>query len=918
MGEVYRATDTNLKRQVAVKVLPQAMAGDPDRLVRFQREAEVLAALNHPNIAHIYGLERQEGREGQDRQLALVMELVEGPTLADILGKSQVSSLKSEGRSPETSDLRLQTSRALPLAEALVIARQIAEALEAAHEQGIIHRDLKPANIKIRDDGTVKVLDFGLAKMLDPVRAEGSGQRADAANVTASPTITTPAMTEAGIILGTAAYMSPEQAKGRPADKRSDIWAFGCVLYEMLTGHRAFDGDSVSDILASVLAREPDWTTLPAAVPAHIRLLLQRCLTKERRQRIADISVARFLMNEAPGLLSAQGTTVPPSPASASRRAAWSRFGIPAAALVVGGLTAGATMWLFSRPAAPAVNRWMLTPTGAAAPGRVNIVQDTVAISPDGRRLVYVAGGSLFERALDELEPVRVATSQASIMGSPFVSPDNQWIGFGDTVWLRKVTVTGGPAVPICETDGNLRGASWNPDGTIIFATNNLATGLQRVSSNGGQPTVLTKPNRDQGEGDHLFPQVLPGGQAVLFTILPTTGGIENAQVAVLDLRTGTQKVVVRGGGRARYVTSGHLVYAVSGGLRAVGFNLDSLETRGTPTPVATGVVNPSPIAADFDVSGDGTLFYITGGAQGVVQRSLVWVDRQGREEAIETPLRAYTFPRLSPDGRQVALDIRDQESDIWILDLGRNVLRRLTFDPGVDGIPAWTPDGSRVLFNSQVGGGARELFWQSADGRGKAERLIQSAFTESVTSVTKDGRQAVLYETAASRDIKLLSLDDGHEIRPLIATPSDERNGDLSPDNRWLAYDSNESGQFEVYVRPFPDVNSGRWQVSSGGGSRPLWSRDGRELFYLGPNSALMSVPVNAGPAWSAGTAIRLFQGPYFAGAPDQTARTYDVTPDGKRFLMIRSAAAGEQASESLVVVQNWSEELKRRVPLK
>ena len=528
MGEVYRARDTKLNRDVALKVLSDSFATDPDRLARFQREAQVLASLNHPNIAHIHGLEDSGGVR------ALVMELVEGEDLAQRL-----------------------TRGAIPIEEALPIAKQIADALEAAHEQGIIHRDLKPANIKVREDGTVKVLDFGLAKLVDPTAPSNP-------HLTTSPTITTPAMTQAGMILGTAAYMSPEQAKGRPADKRSDVWAFGAVLYEMLTGQRPFAGEDISDTLASVLKSEPDWNALPGDVPRHIRILIERCLAKDRRQRLADISIALFVMAESahlmPPLLPASGQL-----ARQERLPLWRRLLVPSAAAIVLSAIAGTAVWLMMAPRGVRVTRFSISPIGSAAL-EVDSQSRDLTITPDGTRVVYKARADLTDtqfvvHALDQLEPTPLA-GVGRQPRAPFSSPDGRWIGFVEPVpiTLKKVAITGGPALVLTRLDSASRGATWGDDDSIIFATATPTTGLQRVSSAGGEPTVLTKPNRERGEDDHLWPNFLPGSRAVLFTITPTTGGVDASQVAVLDLSTGTQKILMRGGSQAQYVSSGHLV----------------------------------------------------------------------------------------------------------------------------------------------------------------------------------------------------------------------------------------------------------------------------------------------------------------------------------------------------------------------
>ena len=681
MGQVYRATDKKLKRQVAIKILPPSLGADHERLARFQREAEVLASLNHPNIAAIYGLEESNGVS------ALVMELIEGDDLSQRIAGG-----------------------AIPLDEALPIAKQIAHALEAAHEQGIIHRDLKPANIKLRSDGTVKVLDFGLAKALEPASAAS-------ANVTASPTITSPAMmTGVGVILGTAAYMSPEQARGKAVDKRADIWAFGCVLYEMLTARRAFAGDEVSDTLASVLAREPDWALLPATVPPVLGTYLRRCLHKEPRQRIHDIADVRLALEgafeTAPGNAGSQGQdpayvhTQVDAAVAAVRRMLGRRLAlVGAAAFVVTGAIVGATVWWTMRPASPRVIRTEVTTAGTTALSISGFDRD-LAITPDGSRVVYRSNNQLLVRALDRLEP-----EVLSGLGAPrgvFVSPDGQWVGFFDGANMKRVALTGGPPLTITRIDGaGSRGATWGPDGTIVYATDAASTGLQRVSAAGGDPTVLTKPNRERGEADHLWPEFLPGGQAVLFTISAATGGLDNSQIAVSDLETGTSKVLVRGGHHAHYLPTGHLVYGAGGTLRAVAFDRDRLEVAGTPVVVLEQVVTSVGGAVDAAVAANGTMVYVPGRGGPGAARSLVWVDRMGREERVPTPLRAYSFPRISPDGTRVALTVMDQEQDIWIWDFAREKLTRFTFDPGTDQYPLWSPDSRRLIFAStRVGGG--------------------------------------------------------------------------------------------------------------------------------------------------------------------------------------------------------------------
>jgi eukaryotic-like serine/threonine-protein kinase len=887
MGEVYRATDTNLGRQVAIKVLPETLAQSADRLARFEREAKTLASLNHPNIAQIYGLERSPGTT------ALVMELVEGPTLADRIAQGPI-----------------------PVEEALPIARQIADALEAAHEQGIIHRDLKPANVKVRSDGTVKVLDFGLAKAMEPAAGPSS-------SVSQSPTITTPAMTQAGMILGTAAYMSPEQARGKTVDKRADIWAFGCVLYEMLAGTRAFRGETVSETLAEVLKSEPPWTALPRETPAALRNIVRRCLDKDPRQRAHDIADVRLAMEGAFETAAAVEATAVAIP----RLRVWQR---PATAAVIAVsliATAGLAVWALMRPApAPPVElvRFAVSPPSRQSLVATNPNDPDVAISSDGTRIVYVAGDDgpdfaqhMYVRALDQLEARRLEGLENP--RTPFLSPDGKWVGFfGEPNVLKKVTLNGGPAVTISKISGGPRGASWGPDDTIVFATNDPATGLFRVSAGGGEADVLTTPDAQKGELEHFWPEVLPGGKAVLFTILSKADATQHAQIALLDLQTGEQRVLVPGGSYPRYMPTGHIVYGVEGTLRAVAFDLGRLEVRSDPVPVLQRVVTKSSGAASFSVAQDGSLVYLARELQGGVERTLVWVDRKGREELLKAPPRAYTLPRISPDGTKVALGVRDQENDIWVWDLARATLTRLTFDRGVDTVPVWTPDGRRIAFSSTRGdatGSESNLYWQPADGTGAVERLRESAEPQWPLSFSRDGTRLLFGENGSTTgfDIGILPLEGERHATPLVQTTAQEDSAEVSPDGRWVAYQSNESGRNEIYVRPFPEVSGGRWQVSTGGGIQPLWGRDGRELFYLAGPGRLMATPIQpgAGATFAAGNPRVVFDGQY-------VSEGYDVSPNGQRFLMIkdvRRTAEGPPPSQ-LFVVQNWLEELKRLVP--
>lgn len=879
MGEVWKARDAKLGRDVAIKVLPEEFARNEDRLARFQREAKVLASLNHPNIAAIYGLEEVHGAR------CLILELVEGETVAERLTRGPI-----------------------PVEESIQFALQIAAALEAAHEKSVIHRDLKPANIKVTPEGRVKVLDFGLAKAL-----AGDGGNVNASN---SPTLSM-AATQQGIILGTAAYMSAEQARGRTADKRADVWAFGCVLYEMLTGKRAFDGADVSEVLAGVIKSEPAWTELPADLPPVLRVFLRRCLEKDPKRRIHDIADVRLALEGAFDVPAA----APPASLPARARTGWPKMvGVGVGAAAAGVLATALFLWATSDTAPPPLLRFSATPSAPLRLARGDTFAPDLAITPDGRRIVYVVGDSaatqqLYVRALDRLdgEALRGITGARS----PFVSPDGNWVGFFDGAGLKKVAINGGPAITLCSVRGAPRGANWVDEETIIFATADNRTGLMRVSASGGEPETLTQPQAEKGELDHILPDILPGGRAVLFTIVPRTGPVENSQIAVLDLATREQKVLIRGGSHPRYIPSGHIVYGVAGTLRAVAFDPDRLEVRGDPAPVVERVLMKSTGATDFAVSPAGALIYASGDSSTLgVERALVWVDRQGREEPVGAPPRAYAYPRISPDGTRAALDIRDQENDIWVWDFMRRTLTRLTFDPGLNRGAAWTPDGRRLAFSAQRDG-AETIYWQAADGTGSAERLTEGSMVQVPKAFLPDGKRLLFMQPdAPPYDIGIVTLDGQRKVELLLKASFNESDPEISPDGRWLAYESNESRQLEIYVRPFPDINGGRWQISVGGGSRPVWARNGRELFYYVVPGKVMAVPIQSGSSFTAGNPQVLFEGPYLS---PQDGRTYDVSPDGRRFLMIkdaRPAASPESPPPQLVVVLNWIEELKRLVP--
>jgi len=898
MGEVYRARDTKLNREVAIKVLPESLMTDPERLARFSREALVLAALNHPNIAHIHGFEDSTGVP------ALIMELVEGTTLADRIARGPIS-----------------------LDQVLPIAKQIAEGLEAAHEQGIIHRDLKPANIKVREDGTVKILDFGLAKALEPKLPSGL-------NVTQSPTITTPAMmTGVGMVLGTAAYMSPEQAKGRPVGKRTDIWAFGCVLYEMLTGIRAFGGEDVTETIAAIVRAEPDWTKLPAATPLDARKLLVRCLRKNPRERLPDIGVARLDLDEAIAE-AAESALIHPT-TRPSRRTVAVLACLLGVAVVTGAV--GASLFAGHAPAVQRSQRLAINvpPTAAYA----GPLYGAPALSRDGNRLAYVGVvGSkrmLFLRALDEVEPHAIPGTEDAT--SPFFSRDGQTVAFFSDAapsagvalarpTLKKVSTNGGIPVTICDAGFPLGGV-WTSDDTIVFATGaSPAPGSPAsvfvVSAAGGVPRRIL-PDVRSGSS----PEVLSDGKHILVSIATSPANNEFS-IAVAPLAGGAPRTVIPSGSQARYVPAGYIIYATGTTLMAVRFDVGAMETRGEPVPLVENVdIAPrasSRQAAAYAVSDTDVLAYSAGAAVRAPERTLVWTDRRGHDSPLAAPPKGYTYPRISPDGNSIALDVRDQvNNDIWIYDLMRGALSRVTTNPAADQYPVWMPDGQRLLFASNRAG-AFNVYAQAADGSGSAERLFESADPQVPLTVSPDGTRAVIRhgDPKTGDDLMLLSIartGAPPAVTPLVKSAFVENDAEISPDGRWLAYQSNESGRFEIYVRPFPDAGAARWTVSAGGGTRPVWARNGSELFYINGTSPdpirVMRIPVQLTPTFAAGPPELLFEGRYYAD-PRTAARgrTYDVSPDGTRFLMIKDdpRQLDPGATTSFNVVLNALEHLK------
>ncbi len=862
MGEVYRAKDTRLGRDVALKTLPDSVTQDPERLARFRREAHVLAALNHQHIASIYGLEEA------DRHRFLVLELVDGETLA----------------------ARIQRG-ALPLDEAIAIAREIAEALESAHEKGIVHRDLKPANIALTSADSVKVLDFGLAKAAD---ASGAVDSISALN---SPTITSPAMlTRVGVILGTAAYMSPEQTRGRVADKRSDVWAFGCVLFEMLTGRRAFDGDDVSDTLAAVLRSDPPWDALPPSLPVSIRTLLKGCLEKNHRERISDMSTALFVLKQDPS----RAVDVPAYASGSATKRAW-----PLAAAVAGSLAIGAATAVVFWPRASGrdmqVVRFELAPNG-----QLTTVRRAVAVSPDGSHIAYSAGGRIFVRAVAESDARPIAGTESGLM--PTFSPDGQSIAFWENGALKRISLSGGVPVTICGAPA-LFGLDWNGSG-IIFGLRDV--GIVRVSPDGGTPEPLVR--LTDKDGVVLGAQLLPDGDTVLFglgSFDASDSNVWRGNVFIQSIRTGERKRIIEGV-FPRYLPTGHLVYMVEGTLMRVPFDAAHLRVTAGSAPAVEGVNRAG--SAHYAVSDTGVLAYIPGPAR-AGQYDVFLYDRKGAVTPLPLSRGWYSNPRVSPGGKQLAVQTSDgKQSIISIYDLsGASAIRRLTFG-GNNRVPVWSRDGKRVAFQSDREGD-QGIFWQPADG-GIPERLTRAEpgtfhLPESWSPVD----DVLLYSVTRDAETKLwiFSLRDRTTSRfgdvISVGVPT---NAVFSPDGRWIAYQVGERARFgeaSLYVQPFPPTGT-KYEIVRGG--RPMWSPDGRELFFVPTPSQFMAVSIRTQPTFAVSTPIPVPR--LFGMAPPGNARPYDILPD-RRFVAVGIAnQTGSAASPHIEVVVNWFDELKRK----
>jgi eukaryotic-like serine/threonine-protein kinase len=872
MGEVYLARDTRLDRIVAIKVLPTHLADRSELRERFEREARTIASLNHPHICTLFDIGQQEGID------YLVMEYLEGETLAQRLLKGP-----------------------LPLEQVLQYAIEIADALDKAHRKGVTHRDLKPGNIMLTKTGT-KLLDFGLAKLKQEVAP---------ANVQLSQLATAnDPLTAKGSIVGTLQYMAPEQLEGKEVDARTDIFAFGAVVYEMATRKRAFEGKSQASVISAIMSSDPvPMTLLQPMTPLALDRVVKRCLAKETDERWQS---ANDLTNELKWI--AEGGSqfkFAPTAAVKGFRARGRRTLIFTllGTLLLGGLATGLAVWsLKSSPPQPISRLTITLPPGQQLAGLDN--GPALALSPDGTHLAYVARHGdtqqLYLRALDNLEAKPIPGTEGAI--DPFFSPDGQWLGFFAGGKLKKVSVAGGAALTVGDAPLS-HGASWGSQGMIAF-TPTTAGALQRVPEAGGAPQQLTR--LEKGQSAQRWPEFLPGGNAVLFATSAITASWNDAQVAVQSVGSGERRNLIQGGTQPHFAASGQLIYAQGGNLMAVPFDPKRLTVMGTAVPVVEGVVQ-SPVsgAAQYSISSTGSLVYVTGGIQSAQSR-LVWVNRNGTEQPLAAPVRTYQFPRLSPDGRRVGVAIAEQETQIWLYDLSRETMTRFTFEGNTNGNPTWTPDGKRIAFESNRKGPVN-LFWQLADGSGGLERLTTSENFNAPSSWSPDAQLLAFIEAnpTTGYDIWVLRMGDRKAL-PFLQTPFLESAPRFSPDGRWLAYISDESGHREIYVQPYP-APGGKWQISTEGGTEPMWNPNGRELFYRSGDK-MMAVEITGQPSFFVGNPKVLFEGPY--EPTPATFPDYDVSSDGQRFLMLKASEQAHAAPTQINVVLNWFEELKQKVP--
>ena len=883
MGEVYRGRDTTLNRDVAIKVLPAEMASDALRLARFKREAQVLASLNHSNIAHVYGFEGASLPDGSTAHF-LAMEMVEGEDLSARLKRG-----------------------AIPVDESIAIARQIADGLEEAHEHGIIHRDLKPGNLKVTPDGKVKILDFGLAKALegDP-STSGSGRVPEP--LEHSPTMSRH-MTEAGMIMGTAAYMSPEQARGKTVDKRADIWAFGVVLYEMLAGARLFPGETVSDVLAAVLRAEIDWKALPATTPAEIKRLIARCLERDPKNRLHDIADARITIDEA---VRGGGDATAPISAIQSPGNRTSVLPWAVAALAVVAVTTIALKGTNAR-----VEPRPLTTFGILLPPDQFLTRaqsPILDLSADGRTVFFVAEGkessAIFRRSFDRRAVTRVEGTDGA--EHPSLSPDGRWLAFFSSGMLRKVSVEGGTPVVVTPALAP-RGVAWAPDGSLVF-TPLYTGGVFRIAASGGDPVPLTKMDTEKGERSHRWPQVLPDGRTLIFTVgsALSPGEYDASNIDAQRLDTGERKTILKGARMARYSALGYLLFQRGGTLLAARFDPKTLAFKGEPFAIQEGVGgDTSSGAAYFSVSDRGTVALVPE-ASIPKTRGLVLVDRAGRETPLDTPPASFFHPRFSPDGTKIAVAIGGgsaSDDDIHVFDLASQRLRRLTFGQG-HGFPTWSPNGKHILFTNGRSG-ETGIGLKAADGSGEDISLLKSSEFQLPDSWHPDGKTLAMTDATRSIDIQLLDTSPGGKVTALLASPSaGESAAAFSPDGRYLAYQTTETGTDEVVVETFP-LGGGKWQISTGGGLMPAWSRDGRTLFFVS-GQTIMGVDADTRGVFTPGPPRALFSGPYDLRTVIQ--RNYDVGPDG-RFVMVKRQSAAATPVE-LVILDGWSTAEGSRTP--